>query len=346
MKIRKDSKIVVTGGTGFLGSHILRGLIEKGYSSIYALCRSSSSKDLISDISSRITWVEGDILDVESLSSLMSQAEYVIHSAAKVSYNPKDRKEVFDINIEGTANVVNACINARTKKLIFISSVAAIGRIKSGQVITEKSEWSNSKFNTNYGVAKHNAELEIWRGMGEGLDVGIINPSMILGPSFWGDSSTKVFTHVIDGGRFYPPGDNGFVDVRDVAELTITFLESEVKNERIIAVCDQMSYKDLFAKIASELKVRPPKIKIGKYQGAILWRILRFKQFLFGGDPPITSETVKITSGKFIYDNAKSRELFDFKYRAIDTSIAETVNKYLDSQTQKKSFAFFERIHK
>lgn len=345
MQIKKDSRIVVTGGTGFLGSHVLRGLVEKGYSSIYALCRPSSSKDLVSDITNKINWIEGDILDVESLSTLMSHAEYVIHSAAKVSYNPKDSEEVFEINIEGTANVVNACINAKTQKLIFISSVAAIGRIKSGQTITEKSEWSDSIFNTNYGVAKHNAELEVWRGMGEGLDVGIINPSIILGPAFWGDSSTKVFTHVFDGGRFYPPGNNGFVDVRDVAELTITFLESEVKNERIIAVSEQMPYKDLFENIANAFNVKAPSIKIGKYQGALLWRILRLKQYLFGGDPPITRETVKITSGNFIYDNTKSQQLFDFKYRTIESSITATVNKYIDSQSQKKSFAFFDRIH-
>ena len=138
MQIKKESKIVVTGGTGFLGSHVLRGLVEKGYSSIYALCRAGSSKDLVSDISNSINWIEGDLLDIESLLTLMSGAEYVIHSAAKVSYNPRDSKDVFEINIEGTANVVNACLTAKTRKLIFISSVAAIGRIKNGQIIIKE----------------------------------------------------------------------------------------------------------------------------------------------------------------------------------------------------------------
>ncbi len=341
-----NSTIAVTGGTGFLGSHILRGLFEKGYKNIKALRREGSRMDLVEDIMELVQWVEGDVLDLDSLQQLVENCDYIIHSAAKVSYNSKDKKSVFSINVEGTANLVNVCIVSKPKKLIFLSSVAAIGRVKSGEYINEESEWEDSKFSTQYGYSKYLAELEVWRGMTEGLTIGIINPSMILGPSIWGDSSTKIFTHVINNKKLYPIGTNGFVDVRDAAKLTISYLESEVSNQRVIAVSNMISYKDLFGLMATHLNIKPPNREANKVITAIAWRFYKIKQMIFGGDPPLTKETVTITSGTFLYDNSKSKKLFNFEYIPIEKSVKDTLNKFKKSNEEKKSYAYFEAIFK
>ncbi|GLR16856.1 NAD-dependent epimerase/dehydratase family protein [Portibacter lacus] len=339
MHIDNTDKIAITGGTGFLGSHIIRGLVEKGYSNIYALKRENSDLTLLSDIKDKIHWVEGDLLDIISLEELIQDAVYVIHSAAKVSYVPRDEEVVRKINVEGTFNVVNVCLEFKPKKLMFISSVAAIGRAKLDKLISEKTEWSEESFSTNYAVSKHMAELEIWRGKTEGLDVGIVNPSFILGPSFWGDSSTKLFTYVDQEKTFYPIGTNGFVDVRDVAKLTILYMESEVKNKRVIAVGTSMAYKDLLEKIAVKMEVKPPRKPLRKGLASFVSKLSAFKK-----NPTITKETVLITSGQFRYDNSLSKELFDYQYYNIDQSVEDTVRKFRESKAGKKSFAYFERI--
>lgn len=338
--MKSNDKIVVTGGTGFLGSHILRGLIEKGYTNIFALKRAQSSTALVTDIEDQIQWVEGDILDIVSLEFLFKEAKYAIHSAAKVSYNPADRKSVHTVNVEGTANIVNAALGvADFGKLIFISSVAAIGRpMKKGQ-INEKTEWNENKETSNYALAKHQAELEVWRGMTEGMDVGILNPSMILGPSFWGDSSTKLFTYAAEENRFYPTGSNGFVDVRDVARLAIIFLESLIKNERMLAVSEMYSYEQLLKTIASAMKVKAPQKALSPLLSGFLWRLASLQK-----DPTITKETVSITSSHFDYDNRKSKEAFQFTYIPIEKSVEDTVACFLESKEKKSSYSYFSKI--
>ena len=344
MGIAKSSRIAITGGTGFLGSHIIRGLIEKGFENIVALKRKSSSLLLLEGIEDKVQWVDGDVLDIQRLKDFIEHSDYVIHSAAAVSYNPKDQEKVYRINVEGTANMVNVCLEIPPKKFIAISSVAAIGRVKSGEVIDENSEWTDSQYNTNYAISKNKAEMEVWRGMTEGLNVAILNPSLILGPSYWGDSSTKVLTHVAKGSKLYPTGENGFVDVRDVAALAIHVLDSDFHNERVIAVGEASTYKNLFERIAFYLGSKPPTIKIGKFLGSIAWRIFWLKRVLIGGDPPITSETVRITSGRFLYNNGKSKELFDFEYRKLEETVRDTVEKYKQSKIENKRYAFFGRI--
>ncbi len=336
MSIKYDDKIVVTGGTGFLGSHILRDLILQGYTNVFALKRVASRMDLVSDIENKISWVDGDILDIKSLEELIDDTKGVIHSAAKVSYNPRDRRDVLKMNVEGTANVVNVCLSRKVEKLIFLSSVAAIGRSVNRTIVDEKVEWVVGDTTTNYGLAKHLAEMEVWRGMHEGLDVGILNPSMILGPSFWGTSSTKLFTYVARQGRLYPPGSNGFVDVRDVAMLSSKFLTSTVKNERIIAVSEMSKYKDLLAKIAGHLGKKPASRSLGRLSASLAWRLSYFTS-----NPSITKETVRITSSDFCYDNSKSKDIFGIKYRSIQESVRDTCDIYSKNISSGQDFGFF-----
>ena len=109
----------------------------------------------------------------------------VYHCAAIVSFDPKDKDHLLKINIEGTANVVNACIDAGVKKLVHVSSVAALGRIRKGETVTEKMNWTEETSNSIYGKSKYLGELEVWRGIGEGLQAVIVNPTVIFGGDNW-----------------------------------------------------------------------------------------------------------------------------------------------------------------
>ncbi|WP_235297847.1 NAD-dependent epimerase/dehydratase family protein [Portibacter marinus] len=337
--LANSDKLVVTGGTGFLGSHILRVLVEKGHQQIYALKRPGSKMGLVEDIAHKVKWIEGDILDIKSLEELCESAVGVIHSAAKVSYNPRDAERVMQVNVEGTANVVNVCLAQKVKKLIYISSVAALGRGKDGELVDETEEWIETSSTTTYGMAKHLAELEVWRGMNEGLSIGILNPSMILGPAYWGTSSTKLFSYVMRGGKFYPMGINGFVDVRDLSLLTYHFLVSDIINERVIVVSEMSSYKVLLQKIAHFLDRKPPQFEVSSTLGKILWRLLYFTS-----DPAITRETVAITSKVMTYDNSKSKDLFEFNYTPLEQTLKDTCEIYLKNVSQSRNYGYFKRI--
>jgi nucleoside-diphosphate-sugar epimerase len=180
-----SAKVLITGGTGFLGAYIIQELVEKGYT-VRALRRTDKQPFFIpSHIFNKVEWVTGDILDVMSLSDAMEGMDTVIHAAAKVSFLPKEKAELYKINIEGTANVVNMALEKNIRRFVHISSVAAIGRTAKEEVVTEEKKWVQSRMNTYYAISKHYAEMEVWRGMGEGLDVIVVNPTTILGYGDW-----------------------------------------------------------------------------------------------------------------------------------------------------------------
>lgn len=340
----KSKKIVVTGGTGFLGAHLIRGLFEKGFTNIHGLKREHSKTDLLGDLSEKVSWIEGDILEVESVTTLMHGAETVIHCAAKVSYHPGDKQEVMKVNVAGTANIVNICLDQKVEKLIFISSVAALGRPSNHKIIDEETEWEESKYNTQYGFSKYLAELEVWRGMAEGLKVMIFNPSMILGPSFWGDSSTKLFMHVLNKKGFYPSGSNGFIDVRDAVSIVLKMMQTSLINERFIGVGGHLTYFSLFKMIAEKAGLKAPGIAISKPIARIVAFFNLISSKLSGSDPTVTEDTVKISYGKFEYSNEKSVNLLHHKYVPLEKTVSDTVEIYMESKLKGRSFGYFKPI--
>lgn len=179
--------ILVTGGTGFLGSYLLRALVTAG-KPVRALYRRHIPDQLL-DVKDRVEWVQGDVLDVGSLEEAMQGVAQVYHCAAIVSFHPDRRAQMLKINVEGTANVVNIALDAGVKKLVHVSSVAALGRAKEQAAINERSQWEESSNNSYYAISKHLSEMEIWRGIAEGLPAVIVNPSIILGSGYWHDGS-------------------------------------------------------------------------------------------------------------------------------------------------------------
>ena len=251
-------KVFLTGGTGFLGSYVLQQLLKNQYS-VRALRRNKKTpfyfpKDLID----RVEWIEGDILDVISLQDGMEGMDAVIHSAAIVSFNKKDRKEMYKVNVEGTANVVNIALENNITRFIHLSSVAALGRTPSGGNVNEEKKWEENDINTHYAKSKHKAELEVWRAFCEGLNGVILNPSTILGYGDWNTGSCSLFKNVYNEFKWYSDGFNGFVDVEDVASVVLRFLENDITEQRFIVNSENWAFKKLQDVIADEFGKKHP----------------------------------------------------------------------------------------
>lgn len=320
----RENEILVTGGTGLVGSYLLRELVRMG-KQVKALYRSTPSKILSPEENQQITWIKGDILDVDLLAEIMKGVAQVYHSAAVVSFNPSRRNELFKINVEGTANVVNAATEAGVKKLVHVSSVAAMGRIRNNQVIDESMYWTPETSNSNYGKSKYLAELEVWRGIAEGLNAAIINPTIIFGAGDWTQGSSKIFKSVFEEFPWYTEGMGGFVDVRDVVKAMIMLMESDVKSERFIISAGNFHYREMFDTIAKEFGKRPPHRKVTPFLSSVVWRMEWLKSRISGKEPLVTRETARTAQAVVKFDNTKLLKFLpEFRYTPIQQAIADT----------------------
>ena len=274
--------------------------------------------------------MKGNILDVGLLVDVMQGVTQVYHAAAVVSFNPARKSELFKINVEGTANVVNAAIQAGVQKLVHVSSVAAMGRIRKGQVINESMYWTPETSNSNYGHSKYLAELEVWRGIAEGLPAVIVNPTIVLGAGDWQQGSSKMFKTAYDEFPWYAEGTGGFVDVRDVVNAMIKLMDSEVQSERFIISAENQSYRDVFHKIAVAFNKKPPHRKVTPFLASIVWRLEWLKSKLAKQEPMLTRETSRTAQAKVEFDNGKFLRLFPgFSYIPVQQSIADTCRDLL-----------------
>jgi nucleoside-diphosphate-sugar epimerase len=332
-------KVLVTGGTGFLGAYIIKELIEKGYQ-VRAIRRTNKLPAYIPpSIFEKVDWREGDVLDVISLQEAMEGIDAVIHSAAIVSFSRKDRKKMVQVNSEGTANIVNLALENGVKKLIHISSVAALGRTTSGGRVNEEKKWEDSRINTDYARSKHKAELEVWRGIGEGLEAVILNPSTILGFGDWNTGSCAIFKSIYKEFNWYTPGLNGFVDVEDVAKVTTAFLENNISAERFIVNGDNWSFQQLQETIADAFGKKRPRKKAGPFILGIAWRLERLRSIFTGHRPLITKQSVKVALSRTWFENDKlKRSLPGFSFTPLDKSIQKACEKYLAAPRQVQPF--------
>lgn len=315
--------IAVTGATGFLGAHLVCRLLQQG-KAVRALKRIKSSREEFDYIYSlyftegtapgQLTWVDADILDLPALAEALTGVDEVYHCAAVVSFNPSDKDYMMKANVEGTANVVNTCLDKHINRLAYISSIAALGREKSGTEITEKTKWTDSKHNSAYAISKYKAEIEVWRGVEEGLNVVIVNPGVILGSGKWNKGSCVLFNMVHKGMPFYTNGVNGYVDVEDVADAVLFLMEHDHVNERYILVSDNMNMKWFLDETATLLNAKKARIEVKKLLAELSWRGLKIVSFFTGKKPAITKETARASLNKFYYSSDKIKQLgFGFK---------------------------------
>jgi dihydroflavonol-4-reductase len=323
--------VLVTGGTGFLGSYIIQQLVEKGYK-VRALRRSTTVPAWIpAAIFNSVEWVDGDILDVVSLEDAMEGVDAIIHSAAVVSFAKQDRVNMYQVNVEGTANVVNIALEKNIRRLVYISSVAALGRTANGGHVTEEKKWEESKVNTHYAISKFKAEVQVWRGMSEGLDAVILNPSTILGYGDWHTSSCAIFKQVHEGFSWYTPGINGFVDVADVARATIALLESDISEQRFIVSGDTWPFKKLQDTIATNFGKKGPVRQTTPFLLAVAWRLEKIKSFFTGKKPLLTKESARVAQSQTWFENDKLlKALPGFTFTPLEETIKKACVKYAE----------------
>ena len=324
------STVLVTGGTGFIGAYVIRDLINAGYS-VKALKRKPGYPSFIdSAIFSRVEWIDCDLFDVVGLDEAMKNTDAVIHSAAKVSFWKKEKEELLKTNIEGTANMVNAAIANNIQRFIHVSSVAAIGRKKDGSIINEESKWVESKLNSNYAISKHYAETEVWRGIAEGLNAVIVNPSTVIGYGDWNSSSCAIFKSVYNEFPWYTNGMNGFVDVEDVSRAIVALLTSAVQAERFILSGENWSYRKLFDTIADGLGKKKPHREATPFLADIAWRMEKLKSIFTGTRPLLTKETAKVGQSSTRLDNNKIlKALPGFTFTPLEETIRKACKQYI-----------------
>jgi dihydroflavonol-4-reductase len=327
--------VLVTGGTGLVGAHLLIHLLEKG-ENVRAIYRNLNStkktkalfalykKDALYD---SIHWIEGDILDISSLANAFHEVDYVYHCAAMISFDPKEEDQVRKINIEGTANIVNFCLANQVKKMCHVSSIAALGDLAEHEsIITEETEWNPEKPHSDYAISKYGAEMEIWRAQQEGLEVVIVNPGVIIGPGFWDQGSGELFTKVKNGLAFYTKGSTGFVAVSDVIDIIYQLMKSSICGERFTLIGQNIVFKDLIVSIADSLKVKRPQYHATPFMMNTLSKLDWIASNIFGRKRQLSKASARSSYSSNLYSNEKTKNALNITFKDVPDYIKEITN--------------------
>lgn len=330
--------VVVTGGTGFVGSRLIFDLVSNGKNVTALLRPNTSNKKFIQaikyytpdpdSIAEKVTWMNGSLDSVEDLQNAIHKGDRVYHCAAKVSFNPKENADTIETNVEGTANLVNVCLEKGVDKLCHISSIGALGGKINGELIDEETPWSSAGKST-YSLSKYYSELEVWRGIAEGLNAVIVNPSVILGPGNWNTGSPRLFSTVAKGLTFYTKGSTGYVDVRDVSKAMTMLMNSDINSERFLLSSENISYQKLFTLIANSVKVKPPKIYASRFITGLGYRFDKLRSIIFGSEPVLTKQTHQISHSINQYSGNKIVKSLKFDYTPISETISFIGNCYM-----------------
>ena len=324
----------VTGATGLLGTHLLYDLLQKGYH-VKALKRRQSNtlharklfglyaNDNDADtLFQKIKWIDGELLDFQSMSDAIDGCIQVYHAAAVVSFSRRDRAEMTQINVGGTANIVNVCIEKKIP-LCHVSSIAALGRNEHGGLITENDYWQTDGGRSAYSCSKYKAEMEVWRGIAEGLQAVIVNPAVILGAGDWTKGSSKFFSQVYKDLRFHTHGVTAFVDVRDASRCMIQLMEHKRFGERYILSAGNLSYRELFNMIADNLKVKRPVIEARPWMLNVAYYLSWLAAKLTGKTPALTKETVHSAFQQIRYSGEKIEKTLEYEFIPLEKCIAD-----------------------
>lgn len=330
--------ILVTGGTGLVGSHLLIHLIQNG-SSVKAIYRKGSLLDRVekvfnyyhkngTELFQKIEWVEADLNDIPALESAFNKIEYVYHAAAFISFDPKQYNLLLKTNAQGTANIVNLCIANSIKKLCYVSTIGTIGKSLNGTIASEENEW-NDQYANVYALAKYEAEMEVWRGTQEGIPAVMVNPGVIIGPGFWNTGSGALFTTANKGYKFYPPGGTGFVTVHDVVRIMVALMDSQIQNERFITVAKNLTFNEILQKVTKPLNKPQPKIQLKYWQLEILRIGDLIRSIITGKKRSLTKKSIHSMKHRDTYSNDKIKEFINFEFESLDPTIDFSSSHFL-----------------
>jgi dihydroflavonol-4-reductase len=331
------SMIFVTGGSGFLGAHLLVQLSALD-TKIVAVKRSTTQLDYVkrvfkiagaSERFKKITWQDVDLFDIYEIEDALKEADQVYHCASEVSFHPQHHRRMIENNVTITANLANAALFCGVKKFMHVSSIAALGRSIQEETIDETRIWKTDPVNTKYGFSKYKSEMEVWRVYEEGLPVIIVNPAVILGYCPWQEGTGKMFERVNTGMKFYTNGVTGWVDVKDVATCMIKLMDKGVNGERYILNGQNHGYKKIFELIAEQLDQPVAKKEANLKLANWMVRTEKWKSKLSGKSPLVTIETLRNATLHCHYVNDKVKKELAFEFTPIEDTIRETAQLYL-----------------
>ncbi|OUJ75115.1 NAD-dependent epimerase/dehydratase family protein [Hymenobacter crusticola] len=318
--------IFVTGGSGLVGSFLLPALLAQGHK-VRALYRQQIPAILGSE---KIDWVQGDLRDTLALRQALAGVTHVFHCAGLVSYAPQDEQALQQANVEGTMAVVDACLEQPGIRLCHVSSVAALGantkepeeEKPSSEFLDENAKWDLGAEHPAYATSKYLAELEVWRGISEGLAAVIVNPSVILGPADWARSSTRLFRYAYQEHAFYTPTTLNLVDVRDVVEgmLRLT-LHTTISGERYILNAGALPLQEFLQQAAACFHKKAPTVAVPNWAAELIWRLEHVRAVLTGARPLITKDTARAGRRATTYDTTKVQKATGLTFRPLTETI-------------------------
>lgn len=323
-----------------VGSYLCRALVQSGQP-VRAIRRKTSSLALLGNVADKIEWAEGDVLDIPSLEDAMRGVQQVYHCAAQISFIPAEVNHMMRVNIDGTANVMNAAFYSGVNRVVHVSSVAAFGLAPAGKIIDEAYSDPNISRCYWYYRSKHYSEREAWRAHAEGLEVVVACPSTIIGAGWWDAEPNSLFDELYKGLRFYTTATNGFVDVRDVVQCLIQLMNGPYNGERFIISAENRSFREVMFMMADALRVKRPALEAGPFLRQIAWRTEAVKAFFTGKRPLITKESATLASINFQYSNKKITDALGYHFRPLQQTIADTAAVYLQSVKQGKGYGLF-----
>jgi dihydroflavonol-4-reductase len=313
--------ILITGATGFLGAELTRQLTKTGHK-VRALKRESSVIPVVLENNQLIEWCVADINDLANLEDAFEGISQVYHCAALVSFNARDKYNMIRVNIDGTSNVVNLCVEYNAR-LVHVSSVAALGEPKKGAQITEDDYWEYNAHVHAYAISKYEGEMEVWRSIAEGLDAVIVNPSVIIGPGSGYQGTGAIFKLVKKGLSYYTRGATGFVDVEDVAKSMIALMNSNISAERFTISAENVRYQEFFQKIAAGFAVKAPEKEAKPWMMALAWRGAKLQSVFTGKPASLTRDAAKSSLNESYYSNEKIKNAIGIQFKPLDQSIKE-----------------------
>ena len=327
--------ILVTGGTGLIGSHLLFELCQRGQK-VRALKRTNSNLAITQkvfehyssqgvDLFNQIEWVIGDVEDYQSLRNALVGVDDVYHCAAMVSFSKRDERRMLEVNVGGTANVVDASLEMGVKQFCQVSSVASLGSPIDGSLVTEESIWGKSKGKSGYAISKFRSEMEVWRGIELGLNATIVNPSVIIGPGRWDNGSGQIIGTLSKGFPFYTTGITGYVDVRDVVASMLSAMDKKLWGRRFIINGQNISHQKVFELIAKAHGNKPPTIEVKPWMTSIAWRAAWLVSQITRKAPAITRDTANSGHSITYYSSERMVNELGVKPRTIAEAIKNTV---------------------
>ncbi len=320
--------ILLTGGSGFIGYYLAQALLSAGFA-VRILLRPDSDDEQLKKLTGELSFVVGDLLDTDSLLAALDGCSTVVHAAAKLSFSPAEIGQLYQINTEGTANLINCCIERGIARFIHISSVAALDRSKEKSLISERNRWQEKPATTHYAASKFGAEREVWRGQAEGLSVAALYPATVIGPGDWWGSSTPHLFRTAEGRKFYSMGSSGFVDVRDVADALLLVVEKNIDGDRFLLSAENLTWKAVLTQMAKALQLAPPRIGLAKWQTALLWPLATAWAKIRGTAPSLSRDFHRSAQAQYRYDGSKITQETGFRYRSVSRAIEETASLYL-----------------